>query len=591
MWTAELAGLGKFERLVVPVVRPLDVFGTEITPGLFGANFLATTDLLGPQGTFDDVAASLGVTHLRYPGGSLAEEYFDISDPTRVIAQSVHGDIPVPFLPFDDFMMWAEDHGMDVTIVIPTLTQMGGANTADANGDRFPDVDEDVLRGFIRDTLNGKYGAPDIRAFEIGNEYSGSGEMSSVEYGRLAAEMSVIIRDEIDKHPFADIIGDPDVIVQMGDNFGSASLDEEYRDLKTPEEQLAALEQDYGMEFSPERFLFANGVVSWARVNSALIANEFDTAEESGTVDGIVAHIYGRGLDEPNRWISDYRVIRDVMAENFPGSTKYVTEWNTRSVPFTSEENEIYGLESAQEMLQMMLGMAEYDVEAAHVWPVQQNTANDLSGPEGFTDLTISGEMFRMMSENLPETQAIELQTADPQTGAEVTTGNQFWLFAGESHSSIFVLGGADQSGDVTINLSEVFSDTGTVSIERLGVRDGDNPVARSARPDLEQIDPSKVMSGDTATLDLGALEILHFRFDNPVYTDPVTSLLGEEPPIQETPAPPALFPLPEPVAPEDAVIPPEDSPPVTEHDEGSGFDFGAALGGLLLLPMLLALG
>lgn len=568
----------------MPTIRPVEAFGSELTPGLFGANFLATTDLIGPDGTFDDVAQDLGVTHVRYPGGSLAEEFFDISDPTRRIVQSVRDGEEKPFLPFDEFMAWAEDNALDVTIVIPTLTQMGEPEDADSNGDRFPDVDEAILRGFIRDTLNGKYGAPDIRAFEIGNEYSGSGGMSSVEYGRLASEMSVIIRDEIDRHPFAGIMGDPDVIVQMGDNFGSASLDQDYDDLSTPEAQLDALEQDYGMAFPDDTFIFANGVVSWARVNSALIANEFDTAEEIDAVDGIVAHIYGRGLDEPNRWTSDYRIIRDVMADEFPGSTKYVTEWNTRSVPFTREEDEFYGLENAQEMMQMMIGMAEYDVEAAHVWPVQQNTANDLSGPEGFTDLTVAGEMFRMMSENLPGTRVVELQATDPASGQSATTDNSFWLFSGQDHVSLFILAGAGQSGEVPVDMSGIFSDLGRVSVERLGVREGDNPVARSARPDLEQLDAAQVINGRMATVDLDPLEIVHMRFDDPVMTDSVTEMLS--PPED---AAPDIVTLAEPIQ---RIVEPEDDPSISSGGSNSeGFDIGSALSGLLLLPMLFALG
>ena len=45
----------------------------------------------------------------------------------------------------------------------------------DANGDRYAQIDEETLRGFVKDTLDGIYGAPAIRAFEIGNEYWGSG--------------------------------------------------------------------------------------------------------------------------------------------------------------------------------------------------------------------------------------------------------------------------------------------------------------------------------------------------------------------------------------------------------------------------------
>ncbi len=577
----------------MPVVRPVDLFGDQIGPELFGANILATVDKLGPDGTYDEAVDDLGITHVRYPGGSLTERYFDISNPTQTDAPDVTTGESLPFLPYDEFMMWAEANAHDVTIVLPTLTQLG--DTTDANGDRFPEIDEQTLRGFIRDTLNGVYGAPEIRAFEIGNEYYGSGAMTSVEYGRLAAEMAVITRDEIDQHPFADLFAETDVLIQMGDNFGTAALDDEYRGLGTPLEQLAMVEQDYGMEFPPDTFLFSNGSISWARVNSALVAREFDTVQEQEAVDGIVAHVYGRGLDEPNRWYSDYRIINNTMTDTFPEATKYVTEWNTRSLKYSGEENEIYGLENAQEKLHMMLGMVEYQVEAAHIWPVQQNTATELAGDEGETDLTVAGEMFRMMSQSLPGTHSIVLDDSSPAQGDSDPQGPDHWLFAGQDHATLFVFADDAETGTTSLDLSQVFLDPGTVSITRLGVQPGDNPASRNAEPDVENLDPDQVMSGATAEINLGPREILHLTFDNPTYSETVENLLSDELPKEDTTPEPVLDP-PLPMLPVLDALPPAPSSPQPEasplpEEENGGFDVGSLLGGLLFLPMLMAMG
>jgi hypothetical protein len=215
---------------------------------------------------------------------------------------------------------------------------------------------------------------------------------------------------------------------------------------------------------------------------------------------------------------------------------------------------------------------------------VQQNTANDLSGPEGFTDLTVAGEMFRMMSENLPGTRVVELQATDPASGQSATTDNSFWLFSGQDHASLFILAGAGQSGEVPVDLSGIFSDLGRVSVERLGVREGDNPVARSARPDLEQLDAAQVINGRMATVDLDPLEIVHMRFDDPVMTTSVTEMLS--PPED---AAQDIVTLAEPIQ---RIVEPEDDPSISSGGSNSeGFDIGSALSGLLLLPMLFALG
>lgn len=592
----------------MPIIRPDALSGNLISSELFGANILATVDSLGPAGTYEPVIENLGVSHVRYPGGALAEQYFDITDPTRSVAESAITGQAVPFLPYDDFMTWAETNDLEVTIVIPTLTQLGDEADADANGDRFPNVDEAALRTFVSDTIGGTYGSPRIRAFEIGNEYYGGGEMTSVEYGRLASEMSVIIRDEIDSHPLAPAFVETDVLVQMGDNFGTAILDTAYRDVGTPEEQLEALEQNYGMEFPPDVYLFSNGNVSWTRVNSALVAREFDTPEEQDSVDAIVAHVYGRGLDVPNSWSFDYRVIDDVMADNFPDATKYVTEWNTRSTAFTTEENEIYGLDNAHEMLHILHAMTDNNVEAAHVWPVQQNTATDLSGGEGQTDLTVPGEMFRIMSENLPGTYSINLDGSSPREDEVVTMDYDYWLFAGPEKSSLFVFASSEAEADVSLDMSEVFTDTGTVSVQRLGVQPGDDPESRDARPDLQSLDPAQVMNGHTAETTLGPKEILHIAFDNPTYEPQFGSI------------------IPDYVPPEEDVINEQDgedqggeiifddqgniqddqivfddqgnivgdegdpADPVFDDDD-DGSDLGAVLGALMILPLLMAMG
>lgn len=598
----------------MPIVRVNGIYDELITSDLFGANILATTDNIGPAGTYGPVIERLGVSDVRYPGGALAEQFFDITDPTRDTVESVVTGQAVSFIPYDDFMNWAENNGYEVTIVVPTLTQLGGEADADENGDRFPDIDEQALRTFISDTLDGVYGSPEIGAFEIGNEYYGSGQMSSVEYGRVASRMAQIIRNEIDSHPLASSYAETDVLIQMGYNYGSAALDKIYNDVGTPEEQLSALEQDYGMEFPPDKFLFSNGEISWARVNSALVAREFDTPDELQSVDAIVAHVYGRGLDAPNSWYFDYRVIDQVMTEKFPEATKYVTEWNTKSNNFTSEDAEIYGLDQAHEMLHIIHAMTEYGVEAAHVWPVQQNTATDLSGAEGESELTVAGEMFRIMAENLPGTHSVDLDGSSPSEDEVVTLDSDYWLFSGPERSSLFILANDNQNAEISLDLSEVFSDTGTIGVQKLGVQPGESPESRDARPDLQELDPTQILTGLTADVTLGPKEILHISFENPTYVAPFGALVpGYVPPDN----PGAVTGEDGDGSQNDGIIyddygniledliiyddygniigddgePSGDGASDSFDDENDGGDFGGLLGALMLLPLLMALG
>lgn len=574
----------------MPIVRPDSLSQIPVTPDLFGANILATVDRLGADGTYDDVIQSIGATHVRYPGGSLTEEFFDLSDPTRDMVESAVTGEASSFLPYDEFMGWAEDNNLSVTIVLPTLTQMGQAT--DANGDRFPDIEEDVLRQFIADTLDGKYGAPEIKAFEIGNEYFFSGEMSSVEYGRLASEMAAIIQDEIDTHPQAAQFAELDILVQMGVNHGFARLDQVYADVGTGAEQLEAVEADYDITLPADKFLFGSGEVAWARVQSALVANEFDTAEEREAVDAIVAHVYGRGLDAESSWYFDYRVIDAGMAETFPDVTKYVTEWNTKSAEFTTDEAERFGLEQAHEMLHMVHQMTNYDVEAAHVWPVQQSTATDLSGPEGQTDLTVAGEMFRIMSEHLPGTYSVTMDGARPGFDEVSTLHSDYWMFAGPEKSSLFVFADAEEAEVTSLDLSEVFASFGTVSVQKLGVEPGDDPVSRDAQPVLESMDPNAIFSGKTADITLEPYEILHISFENPTYSAGLGNMIPDyvEPPFDADLGDGPIIPD-RPQHDEVEYESPDGSEnPDFDADDGDS-GFGSVLGFLLFLPLLFALG
>ena len=72
---------------------------TTFTQAHFGGNALALRDRVGDEGTYDDVARTLGVEHIRYPGGSLTEYYFDIRNPDNDIVVNSETGEATSFLP------------------------------------------------------------------------------------------------------------------------------------------------------------------------------------------------------------------------------------------------------------------------------------------------------------------------------------------------------------------------------------------------------------------------------------------------------------------------------------------------------------
>ena len=260
----------------------------RITTHLFGGNVLA------PRGDHSDAIAALGVTGLRYPGGSLTEHMFDITNPnaTELVDQRT-GELR-RVLPLDDFLAYAQAASQPVTIVVPTRTQL--TESVDENGDRMPNISESDLRSFVAGVVSGD---AEIAAFEVGNEYWGIG-MNAVEYGRVSSQMAAIIDSELAAAGADDV----DIIVQKGNNFGSSRISDEFTGVPA-DEVFTDLNETYGTALGGDA-LFPSGEINWAFVNSKLVLSGFDDAEIQ-SVDGVVTHIYSRGPSLPHTKIFRFR--------------------------------------------------------------------------------------------------------------------------------------------------------------------------------------------------------------------------------------------------------------------------------------------
>lgn len=560
----------------------------------FGGNLLAPRgDLLG-DGSYAEAVEYLGVSGLRYPGGALTEYVFDITDPDAEVVYDPRSEEEQTMIGLTDFMSYALDADQPVTIVVPTRTQT--SESYDENGDRYADIDEAELRAFVQDLASGEYGEAKIQAFEIGNEYWGSGEMTALEYGRVASEMATIINDELEKAGNFDT----DVVVQKGNNFGYSRLSDDYEGVPG-EEVLATLNEKYGTEFDDEA-LFNSGDVNWGYVNSKLVLSSFDTDVEKEAVDGVVTHIYSRGdVAESTRYF-DLDQINDTWAEDIPGIEIYITEWNLKSTPGLDREED-YGLFQGQEMLQIMEEFGRTGVDKAHVWPLIQNTRNALAEGQEFDAATPPGEMFALMSETLPGKVLLDFQEGDKDTEAEFGDVSVH-MFAGEDELAFYVMNGSKESAaSADIDLSSLVSDYNVSDILVLGVEDDEMPGSNKSQAVIEELDASIMQDGKLeASLSPG--EIMQVVLTDVVPTegfediwdaansvDPFADEVIPQPePVTEPDPEPVLDPQPEPqpvipdvplddVTDDDA----EDEGGDEEDDDGMFAGLGWA-GGLLLL-------
>ena len=499
-----------------------DFFAGTFTADHFGANILSTRDRLGEDGTFDEAVDYLGVGTIRYPGGSLTERYFDITDPDQALSQHYQTGADQPLLPFSDFMEFAEETGRSVLIVLPTATQLG--DTRDASGNRFEAIDEAALRTFVRDTLDGLYGSPRIAGFEIGNEYWDSGEMTSVEYGRVASAMARIVDDEIHSHPdFEAFFTDTQIHVQMGSENGYAGLSERYAG--TAQDQLDQFSQEFGVALEGD-YIRSNGEVSWSKIANLLVIREFDLPEERAAVDGVVAHVYSRGETEISSHSFELRTIAKTWGEEFPDAKPIVTEWNVRA-PDRDAQTE-FGLVQAAEMLDIVEALGLYEASAAYVWAVQQGSQSNLAGDEGSPDLKVGGAFFNMLSETLPGTRAIVLEGANARESEIALENAEVHTFAGPEKLVLYLQStNPDETDDTTIDLAGLLTGFDSISLTKLGVAPGDAVGSSSATPVLTDLDPEDHYDNGVLSVTLAPREIVQVTLEGADFTPAFSDLLA----------------------------------------------------------------
>lgn len=486
-----------------------------LTADLFGGNFLGHRDSVAPEAGFARLAGHLGITFLRFPGGSVTETYYSIADPDLDTVTNPNTGEPVTIVPFSDFMAFAAAQGLPVTITLPTRDNLTDAR--DANGDRFAAIDAPLLRQFVTDAVSGVFGGATIAAFEIGSEYWGSGRMTAVEYGRVSSEMAHLLRDILDG--LADQYGPrPDIHVQMGTNFNVSSLDERYSG--TTDEILAALSEDYGLSFTQE-VVRNSGEIDWTRVNNQLLLGAYDTADKIGAVDGVIVHLFSRDPALPGQRDFQLGVVQEMWVESgrFDDLSIYVSEWNQSGSSLEFDRRVDYGLYQAQEMLNILEAFSFWGVDRAAVWPLLQNTANALAKGASYDGLTPAGEVFRLMSEVLPGLAPIDFDP-DDRIETELQIGDlSIHGFHGAERLEIFVGSRADVPVQTEIDLSPLIRAAGLPEAVRLGVSPGQGPGDNASTAVLTPVSRADLLDETHLRVSLSPGEILHVSFDDFVPT------------------------------------------------------------------------
>jgi hypothetical protein len=579
---------------------PAELSGEIAQDSIFGGNILASRGDLTGDGSYAEAIADMNVTALRYPGGSLTEHYFDLENPDADTAVHYETGETSDFIPISDFLEFADEGGHAATIVIPTHDQL--SDEVDENGDRINAIEEDVLREFVHDVMTGVYGDADIAAFELGNEYWGSGKMNAVEYGRLTAEMSVIIKDEMRliEEIYDDIdTSGTDVVVQMGDNYGTSRISEEYEGWDA-EDVIDDLNEKYeGADISYDN-IRGYGEPNWTEINNELVQMSYDTPEEINAVDGIVAHVYSRGEGNDtsksyslknihNTWLDD---------EGFEDLKIYVTEWNQKSTSGLNREED-YGLLQAHEILNIVEEFMAYGVDEAHVWPLIQNTANPLSVGMDYSEMTAPGHMFSMISENVAGKTALDLSPGSDRETQLESQDVHLHGFAGDDELVFYIASVADDTTTTEVDITSLVSSYGEMEITILGVAEGEAVGNTRSEAEIEEVNPGDIVQDGVITATLDEREIMQVVIRDVEPTEEFAATMaaanGETPIDPVDPVDPDTPDEPDPDTPIDPEDPDEDpvtdTPTETPRGDDDDSDSGwAALGDLAWIAALLPL-
>lgn len=462
---------------------------TSISAEMFGGNLVATRNTLVPGGPFDIAVGNLGITGLRYPGGTVTEQFFDplsdlwdqLFDPpdtdyvTAPTGETIIGPAPV--------FEYATANELGVTIVLPTSSLL----KTNAQGDLIVDpVALNEVQALVAAMLHGKYGDVSIDKFEIGNEYYCYADMTAKEYGMVANELIIAVNEEI--MAYAEEKGTP-------------------ANWEMPE---IAIQAGAG----------------WQEGDSEAIIAELDP-EARAAVDEIVIHYYPEDFEEvgmKNGIFSQIEIWES--AEGFGALDVYASEWNIQ----TGDDSDT-GLAQASSLLAGFDEMLRQGVDSADVWGIQfryldsnLSTISDYDSPtakpgEITTRLTAAGEIFASLSESViglmpfnPDLSVLldnngkteSIGSSNPDADTIVTA------YGSEDKAVIYISSRSSENTSISLNLTDYFGKTTHVWGEVLttvddpstpGTDEGD-PLAVGGIPEFDTLTGDELEDGSKIVLE-----------------------------------------------------------------------------------------
>ncbi len=409
--------------------------------------------------SYKQQAQALGVTHIRWPGGTRGEFQLDVNDADgdgdyleNLYSLTHENILTVPGKGLSDVLQYANESAAAFTMFTPAHRYLGN-----------PDQAQEDVRAFLIKLLKGADGGfgelPNNFTLEIGNESVGSGPEDASAYGEIANAQIAAIREVLSDPDLNPANFDIKIAIQLGkDNAEDSAI-------------RSAIDQD-------------NLAVIDTVTNHHLTLNLRNHNRSNSSTDVVDDgdNTYERFVDYVQSWEA---AVGEAQGKPKADLEYYVSEWTVGEAGQLAEgelEFQDYGARQGRTTVDTFSQLVAAGSDSAALWGIDaRSNGNWFSTLEGGqVKLSHGGEVFRLMSESLVGTRLLD-GYSQPIPNEFSGQYEDYWLYAYESEAKIVLfLAANDISGsvDVTIDLGSMSYAT---SVET--VRVGTETLASSTDP------------------------------------------------------------------------------------------------------------
>jgi len=384
----------------------------QITDRHFGVNLVTIYDeeYGEPNSRLASLVEDSGCSTLRFPGGSATEHYFDMTNPNSDISPAGNQAL----LPMDQFFRQAGESNISASIVIPTKMAFGVSAAECMMSGEYGERGElnsnylEEVRNFITYSVSeAEKNGVVISAFEIGNEFWGSGQMTASEYGRLVSQLSPFIENVLSNLDRSET----EIVMQT-----TSSASEVF---SSNEDTIAFVDLNSGTVLSQREIdKYHDGVVpdAYSEISVpgqgpayrqvAAIADPINNVPgAANSIDGIVDHYYVRnGLENVDNsfefGFSQFGRLEALLdrSRNEESLEFHISEWNANATNAIDNR----GMFHASMMIEMFYEQVTHGIDVAQIWPLTFDNSQSITLTNlDQNALSIAGEMFSLMSESL----------------------------------------------------------------------------------------------------------------------------------------------------------------------------------------------